>query len=113
MKMRRIQLFNSIILSSFFFLLFLVLFLFFSDEFGFQHKLSFGLGLGDLVMSIFLSICTSILLIMYFLESHINRKMKVTVLLITAAIIVYTILALSVWRGIEQPWDGSFFIPRN
>ena len=76
-------------------------------------KLSFGHGLGDLAILIFLFALFIIigLLIAFKHKLNLNKTIVNNILAIILLIIfIYSILSFSIWRGSEQPWDGSIFV---
>lgn len=79
----------------------------------FAGKLTFGLGLGDLLMLALLTIITPILGFFVGVYKRNPQKYsdkKMIFVLFILAIITLFALHLSIWRGVEMPWDGKLFI---
>jgi len=80
---------------------------------GFNSKVSFGNGLGDLGMILSL-ILVNLIVLGFFYISKKCKKFQVVARLacITLVIwmIVYYSLCLSLWRGPEQVWNGELFL---
>jgi len=77
--------------------------------------ITFGYGLGDLLMLGFIVVCTIIIYSFYRLTLIPNKKIVRNILDIILLIgillfIIYLILSITVWRGVEKPWDGNILI---
>lgn len=75
----------------------------------FSGKIVFGQGMGDLFYLILLIILQIIFGYIFFL----NIKKKVTFPIIMAILLIVCVLLftlkMTVYRGIEYPWNGSLF----
>ena len=75
--------------------------------------LSFGYGLGDLGMLLYLFGWAILLRLLVYLRKYIETGALYYNLLLTtimAGILSYFILSLTIWRGAENRWDGSLFV---
>ena len=77
-------------------------------------KVTFGYGLGDLypfgVSIIFYVInCTYYFCNHKYFDEHIN--LAVLNLLLLLGTIVYILLNVTIYRGVEYPWNGNLFYP--
>lgn len=75
--------------------------------------LSFGYGLGDLGMLLYLFGWAILLRLLVYLRKYIEAGAQYYNILLTvimAAILSYFILSLTIWRGAENRWDGSLFV---
>lgn len=74
-------------------------------------KLSFGHGLGDLYYIIELVIFLCFIILLNSIKHKINYSFfKYFILLLSVIIILYFSLKLTIYRGVEKPWDGNVFI---
>ncbi len=75
-------------------------------------EMTFGLGLGDLGMLLMLLPLNIIVLLVNFLSKKFQKLRyylnSLNVLIIKLSIIYY-LLSLTIWRGVERPWRGDFF----
>lgn len=76
-------------------------------------KLSFGLGLGDLGMIIIFA--GLLIFISAYVIWRVYLKKEVSywdfvVIGIMLTILIYFTLSLTIWRGVEKPWNGNIFI---
>lgn len=75
----------------------------------FQGKVTFGHGLGDLFYVMFLVIVA----FLYIIIIYKNLKKKINPLLIYSIapiiIIILFTLKMTIYRGIEYPWNGKIF----
>ncbi len=69
-------------------------------------RLSFGKGIGDTVYLIFLIIVFLICTYIHFKKVLPEKILR----FILIAIMVLLTLKLSIYRGMENPWNGSIFI---
>lgn len=78
----------------------------------FNSCLTFGLGLGDLGMIMVLIFLNLTIVVAYFIAKRKPTWIKgLTVFKVTTVTlsIIYFTLILTIWRGIEQPWNGNLF----
>lgn len=76
-------------------------------------KLSFGLGLGDLGMLIISLVILILIGSFVFFKRRFTEKIKSwnwIISVVILLIVIYLILSLSLWRGVEYPWNGNLFL---
>jgi hypothetical protein len=73
----------------------------------FSGKATFGQGLGDLLYLILLTILQIFFCYLFYLniKGRINFPLVISLLLII--IVILFTLKMTIWRGIEYPWNGN------
>jgi hypothetical protein len=78
--------------------------------------LTFGLGLGDLVMLGALLFCLIITIFGIYYKRYFVTKLKYwnnLIIVFEVLSMLYFLLSMSVWRGSEYPWNGKFLIENS
>jgi len=78
----------------------------------FNSCLTFGHGLGDLGMILILALLNLTLVAVYIIAKRNSNLIKILTVFngLTAVLaIVYFTLSLTIWRGVELPWNGNLF----
>jgi len=75
----------------------------------FSGKVTFGQGLGDLFYLVLLIIMQIFFGYLFYLniKGKINFPLVISLLLII--ILILFTLKMTIWRGIEYPWNGNVF----
>lgn len=75
----------------------------------FSGKVTFGQGLGDLFYLVLLTIMQIFFGYLFYLnfKGRINFPLVISLLLII--ILILFTLKMTIWRGIEYPWNGNIF----
>ena len=74
-----------------------------------KGKVTFGHGLGDFFYLILLLILLIVFAYLFFLNMKKKISLPIIISFIQVVIIVLFMLKMTVWRGIEYPWNGSVF----
>ena len=98
---------NKVIVKSLY-LLYLVLTILIVS-FVIKGRLTFGVGLGDLFYLV-LIIISDIFIIGYYFIRHKKPKWEKYIIIIFTLFLFFMLLNLTIWRGLEYPWNGKFFI---
>ena len=78
-------------------------------------KIRFGLGLGDLVYMVVIGLAVVLVGVYYYRdlkigsESDLISKSNLFVMTICFIFLVFIILKMTYWRGLESRWDGKIF----
>lgn len=78
----------------------------------FKSCLTFGHGLGDLGMIMILILLNLSIVVAFVIAKRKPNRIKILTVFngLTAALsIVYFTLSLTLWRGVELPWNGNLF----
>jgi hypothetical protein len=78
--------------------------------------LTFGLGLGDLVMLGALLFCLIITILGISYRWYFVSKLKYwnnLIMVFEVLSILYFLLSMSLWRGSEYPWNGKFLMENS
>ena len=72
-------------------------------------KITFGQGLGDFYYLILLLLLLIVFVYIFLKNSKKKRSLPLFVSIIQFLIIALFILKITIWRGIEYPWNGFIF----
>ena len=75
---------------------------------NFTGKITFGHGLGDFFYLVFLLIASCILSFFFLNKSF--SGIRFTVMALMILLVIFICLKLTIYRGPEYSWNGSFFI---
>ena len=73
-------------------------------------KVTFGHGIGDLLYLFLLVIFLIVFLFFFF--SNLKRKIKMPILISFLTFLIIMLLftlKMTIWRGVEYPWNGQIF----
>jgi hypothetical protein len=73
----------------------------------FSGKVTFGHGLGDLFYLILLTILLIFFGYLFYLNIKWRKKIQVVISLLLIIIVILFTLKMTIWRGIEYPWNGN------
>jgi hypothetical protein len=73
----------------------------------FSGKVTFGHGLGDLFYLILLTILQIFFGYLFYLNIKWRKKIQVVISLLLIIIVILFTLKMTIWRGIEYPWNGN------
>jgi uncharacterized membrane protein YfcA len=75
----------------------------------FGGKVTFGQGIGDFFYLVILIILLIVFAYYFFLDIKKKKSLPTLIFLFQVIVITLFTLKMTIWRGIEYPWNGSVF----
>ena len=75
----------------------------------FNGKITFGQGIGDFFYLVLLIILQIAFAYYFFINNKKENNLPTFIFLFQVIVIILFTLKMTIWRGIEYPWNGSIF----